>query len=84
VEIANQKFKFGLVIEKFYQTKPTFTRPKKIDKSQRYLQNVNNFVLVVFDQLIPVIPNWQTERHLSSAEDNTNMSYYHLCRIRSQ
>ena len=30
------------------------TRPKKID-SQRYLQNVNNFVLVVFDQLIPVI-----------------------------
>jgi hypothetical protein len=27
---------------------------KKID-SQRYLQNVNNFVLVVFDQLIPVI-----------------------------
>jgi hypothetical protein len=46
---------FGLVIEKFYQTKPTFTRPKKIDKSQRYLQNVNKFVLVVFDQLIPVI-----------------------------
>ena len=46
---------FGLVIEKIYQTKPTFTRPKKIDKSQRYLQNVNNFVLVVFDQLIPVI-----------------------------
>ena len=24
-------------------------------QSQRYLQNVNNFVLVVFDQLIPVI-----------------------------
>jgi hypothetical protein len=40
--------------KKCYQTKPTFTRPKQID-SQRYLQNVNNFVLVVFDQLIPVI-----------------------------
>jgi hypothetical protein len=36
------------------QTKPTFTRPEK-KWSQKYLQNVNNFVLVVFDQLIPVI-----------------------------
>ena len=40
--------------QKIYQTKPTFTRPKK-KLSQKYLQNVNNFVLVVFDQLIPVI-----------------------------
>jgi hypothetical protein len=43
---------FVLVIEKFL---PDQTNFYQTEKKKRYLQNVNNFVLVVFDQLIPVI-----------------------------
>jgi len=46
---------FGLVIEKILPDQTNFYQTEKNWQSQRYLQNVNHFVLVVFDQLIPVI-----------------------------
>ena len=46
---------FGLVIEIFLPDQTKINQTEKNWQSKRYLQNVNNFVLVVFDQLIPVI-----------------------------
>ena len=46
---------FRLVIEKFLPDQTNFYQTEKNWQSKTYLQNVNNFVLVVFDQLIPVI-----------------------------